>query len=88
MLGDKKEMADVEMLKTICLNYIIALLCALRRSESGKKLSAAKDFQLLVLMSLCNTEPAHRILALKLAMTKAYKMKNFLYCAQFAKKIL
>ena len=86
VLRSEEELGDVEQLKSICVNYIVALLCAIKRGK--EKAKPIDDFKLLVLMALCRTEPSHRILALKLAMTKAYKMKNYLYCAQFAKKIL
>ena len=40
------------------------------------------------MMCMCNLEPSHRILALNQTRIRAYKMKNYLYTAYFAKKII
>lgn len=39
-------------------------------------------------MTIANMEPGHKFLAMKSAMTQAYKQKNFIHAASFAKLIL
>ena len=39
-------------------------------------------------MSIAALQPAHRVLALKVSMTLAYKAEDFVYAAFFAKKLI
>lgn len=73
---------DINQLTRICLDYILALRCELEKKEQNRIM------ELSAYMSLFNMQTPHRVLALRQAMTVAYKAKNYVYSGYFAKKLI
>ena len=47
-----------------------------------------RNMELLAYFTCCNLQPAHLLLALRMAMAAAFKGKNFITAASFAQRLL
>ena len=86
----EKETNHVKDTISILASYKTALLIELTR----KSLSAdsdeqkARQLELAAYLTHCNLQPKHVMLTLNLAMSLAYKLKNFIHASSFARRLL
>lgn len=86
VLASSDEEEDVGALIKICREYILALrVDAVKRQSTG---DPVRSLELSAYMAACNLQPVHRILSLRAAMGLAHKLKDYIYAAFFAKKIV
>ena len=85
----KQESNDTKELLEICREYITALrLKALMTNESAAEVDTTRQLEYAAYFTHCNLQPAHLTLALKSAMASAFKSKNFVNAASFARRLL
>ena len=85
VVSSRQEVAHLKELQGICRDYIIALNLELLRKKTTDPKRAV---ELAAYFTHCNLQPAHTMLALKMAMTAAYKLKNFNTASSFARRLL
>ena len=86
VLKTSDEEEDVKTLIKIATEYILALkIDAVKRQSAS---DPARSLELSAYMAACNLQPVHRILSLRAAMGLAHKLKDYIYAAFFAKKIV
>jgi len=84
-LESKKEINEAKELVGICREYLVGLKVELHRrgvADPGKQTELAAYFTHI------NLQVPHLILALRSAMSSAYKIKNYLHAASFARRLL
>ena len=80
VVSSRQEMQHLKELQGICRDYVTALnLELLRKKTTDPK----RALELAAYFTHCNLQPAHTMLALKAAMTAAYKLKCFSYASSF-----
>ena len=85
VVSSRQEVSHLKELMGICRDYITALnLELLRKKTTDPK----RSIELAAYFTHCNLQPAHTMLALKMAMTAAYKNKLFNYASSFARRLL
>jgi coatomer protein complex subunit alpha (xenin) len=87
VVANPVEEREAHALVRICLDYLVALRCELIK-KTNNITDPQRVLELSLYMCLPNMQPRHRILALRAAMSQAYKTKNFIYAAYCAKKIV
>ena len=85
VVSSRQEVAHLKELQGICRDYIIALNLELLRKKTSEPKRAV---ELAAYFTHMNLQPAHTMLALKSAMTVAYKLKNFNTASSFARRLL
>lgn len=80
-----REVPEVKELLGICREYITGILIELERRETEDPIRQA---ELAAYFTRCTLQPTHMILVLNLAMTRAFKLKNFITAASFAQRLL
>jgi len=85
VVGSRQEVAHLKELQGICRDYIVALRLELLRKKTPEPKRAV---ELAAYFTHINLQPAHTMLALKMAMTAAYKLKNFNTASSFARRLL
>merc|ERR1712085_77688 len=74
-----------EMLE-ICREYITAIRIKGAMAEAGR--DPVRSTELAALFTHCNLQPVHLLLAPRSAMGTAFKHKNFIAAASFARRLL
>jgi len=82
---DKSQMQQVKSLLTTCKEYVLGIVIELKRRETKDEVRQA---ELAAYFTRCDLIPAHMILVLNLAMTRAFKLQNFITAASFAQRLL
>lgn len=83
----KQEINETKELIGICREYIIGLRLELHRKELANA-DPVRLTELAAYFTHCNLQPIHLMLSLRSAMNAAYKIKNFVTAASFAKRLL
>ena len=83
--ANKLETNDIKELLDICREYITALRL---KTAMGETEDATRSLELAAYFTHSNLQPAHLMLALKTAMANAFKSKNFINAASFARRLL
>ena len=86
VLQSHDEEQDVQTLIKICTEYALALRIDAIKRQSASNL--VRSLELSAYMAMCSLQPVHRILSLRAAMGLAHKLKDYIYAAFFAKKIV
>jgi coatomer protein complex subunit alpha (xenin) len=89
VVSNKAEAKEVKELLKIVTQYALAVHLEVTRKNTPTDSPAAlgRQVELAALMTHCELQPAHTLLALNLAMTLAYKAKNFIHAASFARRV-
>ena len=82
----RNEANEVKEMLEICREYITAIRIKGAISENAK--NPARCTELSAYFTHCNLQPAHLLLALRSAMGTAFKFKNFISAASFARRLL
>ncbi|GFH51498.1 hypothetical protein CTEN210_07974 [Chaetoceros tenuissimus] len=83
---NRSEANEVKEMLEICREYITAIRIKGAISENMK--NPARCTELSAYFTHCNLQPAHLLLALRSAMGTAFKFKNFISAASFARRLL
>lgn len=83
---NRNEASEVKEMLEICREYITALRIKTAIAENAS--NPARCTELSAYFTHCNLQPAHLLLALRLAMATSFKHKNFITTAGFARRLL
>ena len=83
---NRSEATEVKEMLEICREYITAIRIKGVISENAS--NPARCTELSAYFTHCNLQPAHLLLALRSAMGTAFKFKNFISAASFARRLL
>jgi coatomer protein complex subunit alpha (xenin) len=83
---NRNEANEVKEMLEICREYITAIRIKAAIAENSK--NPARCTELSAYFTHCNLQPAHLLLALRSAMGTAFKNKNFISAASFARRLL
>jgi len=83
----KKEAAEAKELVNICREHCLGLRMELARKKLGSE-NIERQSELAAYFTHCKIEPNILRLSLRSAMTQAFKIKNFLFAASFARRLL
>lgn len=83
--GNRNDTNDLKELLDVCREYITALRV---KAAMGETDEPARSLELAAYFTHCSLQPAHLMLALKTAMANAFKSKNFINAASFARRLL
>eukprot|EP01101_Sappina_pedata_P008007 TRINITY_DN4346_c0_g1_i1.p1 TRINITY_DN4346_c0_g1~~TRINITY_DN4346_c0_g1_i1.p1 ORF type:complete len:1270 (+),score=556.96 TRINITY_DN4346_c0_g1_i1:72-3881(+) len=85
----KQEAAEVNGLIALCKEYVLGLKIELHRKEAeAKGADVVRLAELAAYFTHCNLQPSHLMQTLKSAMNAAFKAKNYLTSASFARRLL
>jgi len=84
--NSKSEAAEVKEMLDVCREYITAIRVKSAVSEYAK--DPARSTELSAYFTHCNLQPVHLLLALRSAMGTAFKHKNYIAAASFARRLL
>lgn len=87
IVSHKSESDEVKELVSVSRDYITACRLELYR-RSIQSNDGIRGLELSCYMTHCNLQANHLLLVLNLAMTSAYKLKNYITSADFARRIL
>jgi coatomer protein complex subunit alpha (xenin) len=76
---------DIKELLEVCREYITAIRV---KSKIGETEDTVKSLELAAYFTHCNLQPSHLMLALKSAMASAFRAKNYVNAASFARRLL
>ncbi|CAM9256260.1 unnamed protein product [Chrysoparadoxa australica] len=82
----KGEGSELKELLEICREYVTAI--RLKHAIGDVPDDPKRSMELAAYFTHCNLQPAHLLLALRLAMVAAFKNKNFITAASFAQRLL
>ncbi len=85
IVNNKKEVSEVKDLLEIAVNYITGIRMELHRKTVTDPVRQA---ELAAFFTHCNLQQVHQILALRSAMTTAYKIQNHQHAGSFANRLL
>lgn len=80
----KKEVSEAKELLGICREYITGLRMEIKRKDED----SVRQAELAAYFTHCNLQPSHLALTLSSAMKCAFKIKNFITAASFARRLL
>jgi coatomer protein complex subunit alpha (xenin) len=83
--SSRSETNDLKELVELCREYITALRVKTAMSEAT---DTARTLELGAYFTHCNLQPGHLLLALKNTMFTAFKAKNYINAAGFARRLL
>jgi len=83
---DAEEANKMKEMLEICREYITAIRIKAAMAEAGS--DPVRSTELAALFTHCNLLPSHLLLALRSAMGTAFKHKNFILAASFARRLL
>lgn len=83
---NRNEASEMKEMLEICREYITAIRIKGAMAEAGA--DPVRSTELSALFTHCNLQPAHLLLALRSAMGTAFKHKNFIVAASFARRLL
>jgi coatomer protein complex subunit alpha (xenin) len=81
-----KEANEMKEMLEICRQYITAIRIKGAMAEAGS--DPVRSTELAALFTHCNLQPVHLLLALRSAMGTAFKHKNYILAASFARRLL
>ena len=85
VVSSRAEEREVKELLAICREYILATTITQKRKETK---DPKRGLELASYLTHCDLQSKHTLLALKLAMTQAYKSKNYVTAESFARRLL
>jgi coatomer subunit alpha len=83
---NRSDANEIKEMLEICREYITAIRIKSAISENAD--DPARSTELSAYFSHCNLQPSHLLLALRAAMGTAFKHKNFISAAGFARRLL
>lgn len=83
---NRNEANEVKEMLEICKEYITAV--RIKNAMAEHATDPVRCTELSAYFTHCNLQPAHLLLALRLAMANAFKHKNFITTAGFARRLL
>jgi len=83
----REEAEGVKSILTSATQYKVAV-CCVQASRQGGEGDAKRQVELAAYATHCQLEPNHIILVLNLALTHAFKHKNFIHAAGFARRLI
>jgi len=86
MTESKQEGLEIKEMLEICREYITAIRIKAAMSEAAS--DPVRSTELSAYFTHCNLQPVHLLLALRSAMGTAFKHKNFISAASFARRML
>merc|ERR1712238_152098 len=86
MTESKQEGLEIKEMLEICREYITAIRIKAAMSEAASE--PVRSTELSAYFTHCNLQPVHLLLALRSAMGTAFKHKNFISAASFARRML
>lgn len=87
VVDERVEVDSVREVIGTCREYITGLRLELRRKEM-KDEDPGRQLELAAYFTHCNMQPKHVALALRSAMTLAFKLRAFATCAHFARRLV
>jgi coatomer protein complex subunit alpha (xenin) len=81
----RSECNELKELLDVSREYITAVRI---KVASAEETSPVRTMELAAYFTHCNLQPAHLLLALRMAMVSAFKYKNFITTASFAQRLL
>jgi coatomer protein complex subunit alpha (xenin) len=84
--SDPKEHQQIKQMVTVCREYITAIRIKGAMAEAGA--DPVRATELSAYFTHCELIPAHLVLALRSAMGTAFKHKNYILAASFARRLL
>jgi coatomer protein complex subunit alpha (xenin) len=85
VVNTRREVNEVKELLVICREYLTAIKL---KEEMGKVSDKVRSVELGAYFTHCNLQPSHLALSLRMAMVAAFKLKNFISAASFARRLL
>jgi len=85
VVHSKQQLNELRELLSICREYISALKIELERKKTT---DPARQMELAAYFTHCNLQSSHTMLALRSAMTAAYKLKLLKSASSFARRLL
>jgi len=85
-VASKQEGSELKELMDVCREYITALNIKNAVDENAD--NVVRSLELNAYFSHCGLQPSHLMMALNKAMSAAFKAKNFINAATFARKLL
>jgi coatomer protein complex subunit alpha (xenin) len=86
VVSGKSEANEIKEMLAICREYITAIRIKGAMAEHAN--DPVKATELAAYFTHCNLQPVHLLLALRSAMGTAFKHKNFIVAASFARRLL
>lgn len=92
--SNRSETNDLKDLVNVCREYVTAIRVKDAMSAfagpapDGSKSNTIRTLELVAYFTHCNLQSSHLLLALKTAMATAFKNKNFINAASFARRLL
>jgi coatomer protein complex subunit alpha (xenin) len=83
----RAEANEIKEMLTVCREYITAIRIKGAIAEAGAS-DPVRATELSAYFTHCNLQPVHLLLALRAAMGTAFKHKNFIVAAGFARRLL
>ena len=83
---NRNEAAEMKEMLEICREYITAIRIKAAMAEAGS--DPVRSTELSAYFTHCNLQPVHLLLALRSAMGAAFKHKNYITAAGFARRLL
>jgi len=83
----KEEVAEVKAILKAATEYKLAVRI-MQTAKTTDATDGVRQIELAAYMTYCTLEPAHLLLALNMAMRQAYKFKNFIHAASFARRLI
>ncbi len=89
VVESRREVDEAKELVGICKEYVIGLLCEIKRKELREdEGGAARAAELAAYFTHCALQPVHLALSLRSAMAIFFKLRNFATAATFARRLL
>lgn len=86
VVENRQEESEMKEMMSICREYITAIRVKSAMSQAGA--DPVRSTELAAYFTHCNLQPVHLLLALRSAMGTAFKHKNFIVAASFARRLL
>ena len=83
---NRNEANEMKEMLEICREYITAIRVKAAMADAGA--DPVRSTELSAYFTHCNLQPVHLLLALRSAMGTAFKHKNFIVAASFARRLL
>jgi len=87
VVKERQEEAEMKELVGFCKEYLLFLKIDNSR-KSLRKSNPKRGCEMAAYATHCRLQPAHMVLVLSVAMMQAYKLKNFIHAASFARRLI
>jgi len=87
VVESRQEIAESQELIQICKEYIVGLQMSMSSKDLAKD-DEKRSCELAAYFTHLQLQPVHKIMTLKSALNKAFKLKNYKTAASFAKRLL